>query len=356
MSDIYDLVIVGAGPIGCKLGELLGKNYKVLIIDKKSEIGKPVQCAGFNSNRILELSGVSKKVILNKITKSDFFSPNGTKMTFNSKRPFYVFNRELFDKEIAKKARKNNVEINLRMDFREFTKEKDFLKINTNKGKIKTKLLVGADGPKSTVSQIANLPQPDNLLLGIQKTVKGQFERYSSELWFGSDICPGFFAWLIPENEEWARIGLATSIQPRKYFEKFIKNRVGEHLQKKDNVAGFIRYGLIKNSVSDRVLLVGDAASKVKPFSGGGLIYGLIAARIAAKACRKSLEIEKYDHYFLKRNYEDKWREKLRIPITKGMLLNKIVYNSPDWVLDSGFWAGKYFTGIFEEIFDVDLL
>ena len=67
---MYDVVIVGAGPIGCKIGELLGKNHKVLILDKKSQIGRPVQCTGFNSEKIFELSGVSKKVALNRITKS----------------------------------------------------------------------------------------------------------------------------------------------------------------------------------------------------------------------------------------------------------------------------------------------
>ncbi len=351
----YDVVIVGAGPIGCKVGELLGKNHEVLIIDKKSEIGKPVQCTGFNSKRIFELSGVSKRVVINKVTKSKFFSPNGNYMTLKSKRPFYVLDRELFDKELAKKARRNNVEIKMKIEFKSFRREKDFLEIKTNKGNFRTKLLVGADGPSSTVARISNLPQPDNLIVGVQETIQGHFDLTCSELWFDSKISPDFFAWVVPEGDDQARIGVASSRKVGYYYQKFVEKRVGKNIKTKDKVSGLIRYGLIKDSVSDRVLLVGDAACQVKPFSGGGLIYGLIAAKIASKTCEKSLKEEKYDYSFLKKNYDDKWKEKLKWPILKGLWISQIIHSS-DWLLDFGFGVGKYLSPAVGELFDEDLL
>ncbi|MBD3155924.1 MAG: geranylgeranyl reductase family protein [Candidatus Aenigmarchaeota archaeon] len=356
MSKVWDLIIVGAGPIGCKVGELLGKDYDVLIIDRKKEIGKPVQCSGFNSERIFELSGVSKKVILNKVIKSDFFSPSGTKITLKSKIPFYVFDRELFDKEIAKKTEKNNVEIRMKTDFKSLEKRKEYLEIKTNHGKIKSKLLVGADGPGSTVSRVTELPQPDNLLIGYQKTIKYSYNPTSSELWFGDKVCPGFFAWVVPENDEWARVAVATYREPVKYFDKFVKKRIGKNYKSKDDVSGLIRFGLIKKSVDDRILLVGDAASQVKPFSGGGLIYGLMSARIAAEACDKSLNEGRYDYEFLKENYGDEWKKMLRWPILKGLGIRRFFDNCPDWILNLGFGLGKHLTPIFEGLIDEDLL
>ena len=41
---MYDVVVVGAGPVGSRVAELAAKrNLKVALIDKKKEIGKPVQ-------------------------------------------------------------------------------------------------------------------------------------------------------------------------------------------------------------------------------------------------------------------------------------------------------------------------
>ncbi len=357
MVEVWDVIIVGAGPIGCKVGELLGKDHKVLILEKNPEIGKPVQCAGFVSDRIFKLSGVSKKsIVLNKVIKSKFLSPNGNSMILKSKKPFYVVDREILDKEIAGKAKKNNVEIKTKTVFKSYEKEDNFLNIQTNKGNYKTKLLVGADGPNSTVARVSKLPQPDKIVVGVQETVKGKFDSNSCELWFGSNIAPGFFAWLVPENRKWARIGLATPRKSGDYFEKFIEKRVGKKTQTKDKVSGVIKYGLIKDSVADRTLIAGDAACHVKPFSGGGLIYGLIAARIAADACKKSLNEEKYDYSFLKENYEEKWKERLRWPILKGFGIRNTFNNLSGWVLDAGFGVGKYLAPLVEELVDEDLL
>ncbi|NCN39216.1 MAG: hypothetical protein COY38_03245 [Candidatus Aenigmarchaeota archaeon CG_4_10_14_0_8_um_filter_37_24] len=354
MKDMYDVVIVGAGPIGCKVGELLGKDHKILILDKKTEIGKPVQCTGFTSDRIFELSGASRKIVLNKITRAGFFSPNGNHVTLKSKRPFYVFDRELFDKEMAKKAEKNDVEIKMKTEFKDFSRESNFLEIKTSKGNFKTKLLVGADGPNSPVAGVSNLKLPDSLIVGIQETVQDFFDSDQAELWFGSTISPDFFGWVVPENDKWARVGIGSSQKSGYYLEKFVKKRFGKVINTRDKVGGVIRYGLIENSVADRVLLVGDAACQIKPISGGGLIYGLTAAKIASNACKKSLESGNYDYKFLKRNYDDKWKEKLRWPIIQGVFSSSILHKFPDWLFNFGALLGKGFGPIFQEFVDED--
>ena len=84
------------------------------------------------------------------------------------------------------------------------------MKVKTSKGNFQTKILIGADGPQSTVAHKSGLSLPENVLAGIQTTVKSKFDTDSVELWFGSEIAPDFFAWVVPENENWARVGLAT--------------------------------------------------------------------------------------------------------------------------------------------------
>ena len=44
----YDIIVVGAGPAGSTAAMYAAKNgASVLLLDKKKEIGNPIQCAGF---------------------------------------------------------------------------------------------------------------------------------------------------------------------------------------------------------------------------------------------------------------------------------------------------------------------
>lgn len=353
---IYDIIIVGAGPAGCKVGELTAKNgLKVLILEEHSEIGLPVQCSGLVSHRIFKLSKVSRKVIVNKIKKAKFYSSNNY-IELKSKKNVYVINREKFDKELAKKAESEGVEIKTKTRFLGYEKN-NFLNVKTSKGNYQTKLLVGTDGPNSTVAKTARLKLPDNKLVGVQATIKSNYDSDTVELWFDHEISPEFFGWIIPENENQARVGLATTKNVVKRLDNLFLKRFNRKIECKKILAGTIRYGLIESSVANRVLLVGDAASQIKPFSGGGIVYGLISAKIAAQACIKSLKEKRYDEKFLRENYEDFWKEKLSWPITKGLFYSRVIHSLSENQLSFLFSVfNKIGIRKFLEYTDMDLL
>jgi geranylgeranyl reductase family protein len=323
---IYDIVIVGVGPAGCKVGELTAKNgLKVLILEEHPEIGVPMHCSGLVSHRIFELSKVSRKIIVNKVRKARFYSSNNY-IELKSKKNVYVIDRGKFDKELARKAESSGAEIKTSTKFLDYKRDK-ILRLKTDKGIFQTKLLVGADGPNSTVAKSTKLKLPDNKLVGVQATVKSNYKADTVEMWFDHNISPEFFGWVIPENKNWARVGLATSKNVMKCLDSFFLKKFNRKIEVKKILAGTIRYGLIDSSVSNRILLVGDAAAQLKPFSGGGIVYGLISAEIAAQACIKSLKEEKYDKEFLKENYDDVWKQKLNWPINKGLLYSKVIHS-----------------------------
>lgn len=352
----YDVIVIGAGPSGLKTAELIAKkNYNVLVLEEHEKIGEPLKCAGLVSWRLLEiLPDLPKKIILNTVNKAKFFSPSGNFFTLKSGKPVYVIDRRKLDNYLAERATKSGAKIKTSTRFENFKYKNKIIEIKTNKGSFRSRLLIGADGANSKVAQLAGIKQPNNLLVGIQTTADGKFDSKSVELWFGSSVAPGFFAWTIPLNKNEARVGLATRTDSRYYFEKFLERRIGR--KKEPDAAGTIRFGLM-DTVTDGILLVGDAASMVKPFSGGGLIYGLIGAEYCANACLKALEKNRFDSEFLKQEYDKKWKEKLEKPIKKGLLYRKILDSFSDKQLDLFFTSGKLFklTRILEN-FDMDLL
>jgi len=350
---MYDVTIIGASAIGSRTARLVAdSSHNVLLIEEHKKIGLPSKCTGLVSSRILELlPNLPKRIIVNKIKSARFFSPGGNCLELKSKNPAYVIDRTAMDNLLFNEAK--DVEIRTCERFESFRLMEDYVKIKTNKKIYHSKILIGADGTNSLVRKYSKLDYPKNVLFGLQTTVKGNFDSKSVELWFGSSVAPHFFAWAVPENAHTARVGLATDSNPMRFYNSFLTKRVG-HIGR-PNTTGIIRYGLMKETSIDRVMLVGDAALQTKPFSGGGIIYGLITSEICADAVIKSLEKNRFDRNFFVGNYDKKWKEKLASPIVKGMILRKTFTSLPD----TGLNTLIYFAGHgkrFLENWDMDLL
>jgi len=352
---MYDVIIVGGALAGSRTAELLARSGRnVLLIEEHEKIGLPCKCTGLVSWRTPEiLKNLPKRLIVNKLDKGKFYAPDGTSFVLKSKKSAYVLDRTGLDRFLFEQAVKSGAEMKTE-HFETFKYNNGHVEIKTNKGVYKTKILIGADGANSTVAQKANLPMPKNIFVGLQTTASGNFEQYA-ELWFGKNTAPNFFAWVVPENEEIARIGLATPTSPKLYYERFLETRLN-HNGLKPDVAGVIRFGIMKDTVADRVMLVGDAACQVKPFSGGGITYGLIVAQICGNATDKAFEENRFTYQFFKQNYDLEWKKKLVPGINKGVMLRKIFYFLPDSQMNLSFKIINLFGHNVLNRFDFDLL
>ncbi|MBT3582834.1 NAD(P)/FAD-dependent oxidoreductase [Candidatus Woesearchaeota archaeon] len=313
---MYDVIIIGAGPAGCRTAELLAKSKKkVLVIEEHTKIGEPVQCTGLISGKLLEIHpDLPKNIILNKIKTARFFAPSGTNFSLSVKKPALVVDRAKLDKWIYSKAKQAGAEFKLGMQFKGFQKKSNNLIIKTNNGNFETHILIGADGPLSRVRKLAKIKADYTQQIFSQKTIvfggakRGRLLQghRPGEGKFGdsADLCFGgeYFNWFVPISKTKARFG-----GPSKEM-KF-----------KGESGGVCRYGLLKTAQKGNIYLVGDAALQVKPFSCGGVVYGQIAARCLAKAIIED------------RDYDELWKAKLAWPIRKGLLLCQF-YTFPNWL------------------------
>ncbi|MBI2543091.1 MAG: NAD(P)/FAD-dependent oxidoreductase [Candidatus Aenigmarchaeota archaeon] len=351
---LYDAIIVGGALSGSRTGELLARKGKnVLLIEEHSNIGIPCKCTGLVSWRTPEMVDLPKELIVNKLDKGKFYSPDGTSFELKSKKTAYVLDRTGLDRFLFNEAVKSGVDT-ITERFESFKRNNDHLEVKTNKEIYQTKVLIGADGANSLVAQNAGLEMPKDIFVGLQTTASGNFEQFA-ELWFGKNTAPNFFAWVVPENEELARIGIATPTSPKPYYERFLETRL-QHNGLKPDVAGIIRSGIMKDTVADNVLLVGDAACQVKPFSGGGITYGLVAAQVCADAVGQAFEENRFDYQFFKRNYDLEWKKILVPGIKKGMMMRKMLYLFPDPQINLMFKMVKLFGRKALNSLDFDLL
>jgi geranylgeranyl reductase family protein len=325
-EEILDVFVVGGALSGPRTAELIAESGKnVMLVEENFDVGHPCKCTGLVSWRIKELlPTLPEKLIVNTHREARFHSPNGSSFVLKSRKPVYLLDRPGLDRYLFDLAQEAGVETRKSEKFLSYKLMDDHIEVETDKKTYKTKILIGADGANSSVGKQAGFVYPENYLVGVQTTAHGNFDKV--ELWFGSKVSPNFFAWVAPENENIARVGLATNRNSSKYYEGFLKSRVGDFV--KPDVGGVIRFGLMERTSTDRVMVVGDAACQVKPYSGGGIIFGITASKVCAEAAVNALRQKKFGEKFFKENYDDVWKSKIGGAIKRGMMLNRMMRSS----------------------------
>jgi geranylgeranyl reductase family protein len=301
-----EIVIVGAGPVGCYTAQLL-KNYKIKtrIIEEHKEVGKPIRCAGLVGRQVFEktLLPLSESSIINWIDGASFFYGND-KFSIHRERVAYVIDRERFDKNLSE-----GLEVECGKKLIEIKKEKTGYVLKTSFDEIYADLVIGADGVRSQVRKYINFMWNNNgknkkrdyvkYYLGMQYRIKLEEDLpYSkiTQVYLREGI--PFFIWVIPEGDNIIRVGVISE-NARRDLAQFIKGFKikGEIVGK---LAGMIPVGLTKNYYKN-IALVGDAAVQVKPLTGGGIFYGLKSAELLAE-CIRDNRLDEYDRR-LKRKF-----------------------------------------------------
>lgn len=296
MNFDYDVAIVGAGPIGSTLAyELSKENLAVCLIDKKKVIGLPLQCAGIINKRVLDINQIPNELILNKAKGAFIHSKNHSLTISKENDHALIIDRVGLDQYLYKRAVENGVDSYLSskvVSIDDMNGKVEF----QNDSKLKTissKVIVGADGPLSMVS--SKIGNDFNYFCASQYLVKvDNVEEMSFvDLYALEDIFPGFI-WQIPVDENIFRIGLFSNYDYRKQTEildNFLKDdfRYDDYEVIEKYKGKIPIYNKDNKLYRNRALIIGDAASQVKPTTGGGLLIGFEAVEIARKSIINAL-------------------------------------------------------------------
>jgi len=156
----------------------------------------------------------------------------------------------------------------------------------------------------------------------------------------GRNYAPGFYAWIIPKQDGSAKVGLATETwNPRKYLECFVRHNPQAREKLKHSKLESLSYhpitlgGPIAKTCYNGLIVVGDAASQVKPTTGGGVVMGLNCAKIAAETAYQAIIHEDYSEDFLL-SYEKRWRKSMGFDMTAMRHIRLMLNRLSDHKLD----------------------
>ena len=266
------VAIIGAGVTGLYLAwKLSEQGHKVTVFEKKDKIGKEA-CSGLFSERILDFIPQSQILVQNRITSVLIHFPKKTiKVKFT--KPFLLMSHAALDRLVAGLAEKSGAEIRLGQN-----------STRTVLGQLEFDRIIGCDGANSVTRKSLGMKDPD-LRLGIQGFATRPDTSNYVETW----AVKNGFIWKIPRGQE-TEYGVISDLKNAQLFLKEFLAKNNILIER--TASALIPQGLIIPQ-NNSVTLCGDAAGLTKPWSGGGVIWGLIASRMLLKSFP---DLVKYQH------------------------------------------------------------
>ncbi len=284
--------IIGGGPSGSSAAhDLARKGHEVHLFEENSEIGIPCHCTGIVTKVLWEHIPKKKELILNELKSVRIHGPS----TFTDvPLSEFVLDRAGLDKYLAQRASDAGVSIHYNQRFTGVQNRQLMFSSSDTQSPKQADVLIGADGPRSAVAKATNIFGERRFYLGVQATASGNFVPDRFEVWFGT-VCPGFFAWLVPESESVARIGIAALESPQKYFQPFIKKHAKKIISYQGGPIPWFNKSSKQFTMHNGLptYLVGDAGGLVKATTGGGIITGIMSGQLCAQAIEQQTSYEK---------------------------------------------------------------
>ncbi len=347
---MYDVVVIGTGPGGATVSRALAKQgLEVCMIDKDT-FPRDKPCGGGFSRTIIDefaylkprtsdfMKGIARVGVLH--------SPN-RQIVLEGKVDMAVTLRTDFDNVLFEEAvsagslpltgtRAKKVDI-----------KNDGVTVELSGGKsVQGKVVIGADGVTSMVARETLLNQrwPSSSVTAcrvceVPASSNEIIDRYTEDLkyHFFANLGgqPGY-GWIFPK-EDTINVGLGivgTHAQglPTKFnaFVRLLKMK--DLLPQNSDLTGakgalVPTAGPIKQTVSDRCILLGDSAGHVSPLTGGGISYAMRAAQFASHVIADALENDSPDAATLG-GYQRRWQSDFGNDFRNQLLAQKL-FTSP---------------------------
>jgi digeranylgeranylglycerophospholipid reductase len=287
-----DVLVIGLGPGGSAAAAAAARaGLAVVAIDRRAEIGIPVQCAEFIP---LPLGRHARDagVLVQRILGMTSALPSGT--LHRTDFPGLMIDRARFDGALADAAQGAGATLCRGTSLAGIDSGTDVATLRDAGGEfaLHYRVLIAADGPRSRVAAALNLPRLETVETR-QYTVPLRRPGSETEIWLAPEY-PGGYAWLFPKQ---ATANLGLGMDPRltrdlkRPLDRLHAALVAEGRIDPEILArtgGPIPVGGMRSSLTERnVAFVGDAAGLTHPITGAGIAAAIISGESAGESAAR---------------------------------------------------------------------
>jgi geranylgeranyl reductase family protein len=338
-----DAIVVGGGPAGLFAGlKLAQAGFSVSLFEEHAHAGEPVHCTGVLAREAFEEFDLSPDSILNELSTVQFYAPSGAPVRYSTPAvEAVVVDRIQFDQSLARQAIRAGVRVSSGHRVTSVDVDEDGVRVTTATAQATARVCVLACGASYALHRKLRLGMPRLMLHSAQIELPAA-RLADVEVHFGRAVAPRGFAWAVPVQRDrpYVRIGLMCDRAARRHFDNVIArlasrwgiqpSAIREPRQK------ILPLGPIKQTYSDRVVALGDAAGLVKATTGGGIYYSLLSAALAAETLCELLPRDQLSAQKLA-IYERRWRRRIGSELRWQLLLRRIAHRLSDQEIDALF-------------------
>ncbi|MBI3452998.1 MAG: NAD(P)/FAD-dependent oxidoreductase [Rhodospirillales bacterium] len=285
-----DVLIVGLGPAGAAAAEAAARaGVRVLAVDRRTEAGRPVQCAEFVPGMLDQELGALDTVTNQRIGRMETFLEDAS----GDATPDFkgrMIDRAAFDATLVARAVAAGAECRFGAPLRAL--DATGTATLADGTRLAPHIVVGADGPRSPCGRAIGSVNRE-LVETRQVRVRLLRPHDATDIFLSAEI-PGGYAWLFPQGDE-ANLGIGANPAARARLKPLLDGlhaRLADEGRVGRDVLGFTGGaipvgGLVR--LTGRlgevpVLLAGDAGGLANPVTGAGIAAAVQTGRLAGRA------------------------------------------------------------------------
>jgi geranylgeranyl reductase family protein len=295
-SQLWDAIVVGAGPAGCAAAyDLAAAGQSVLLLDKK-DFPRAKACAGGLTSKAVQALRYSIEPVVRKaigrVRLEGSSSSSADTVVLKSRHPICVMTvRAELDEYCLRKTMAAGACLRKIEGAQQILRSGDQVHLLTPDGSYRARFLVGADGASGQVRRLC--AAGSWFSQGFALEVQAAAPREELDLTFDFASVGNGYAWVFPKGDH-VNVGLyslsSAASLTRSRLLSYVKNRLGTDVlhgvtgQYLGIGAGESPAEYIQPDLRDRVFLVGDAGGFADPLTGEGIYGALVSGQAAAKA------------------------------------------------------------------------
>jgi len=299
---MYDVIVVGVGPSGTTAARHLARaGLKTLLLEKhKMPRYKP--CGGGVTAKVKNVLDIDfSPTVEDTIARASVAYGSRVQFPVQFKHPVgWSVMRDKFDALLAEHAAKAGVEVRDGSPVGSVTLGEDQVRVRVNGEDYRAQVVVGADGANGLVARAAGLYGNRRLAGALEAEM--ELPDASVAQWRGVwhldfGAVPWGYAWIFPKAEHLSvGVGAFTHRGVKVNLRELLNRFIGMHpsLQNAKHVAlhghTLPLGGWQRRVTARRVVLVGDSANLVDPFSGEGIYAAIKSGKLAAEHIARQLD------------------------------------------------------------------
>lgn len=291
---MYDVIVVGAGPGGSTAAYHLARaGLKTLLLEKE-KMPRYKPCGGGVTAKVKGALDCDISPTIEQTITGASVAYGTERMRLSFKEPVaWCVMRDKFDFFLAQRAADAGAEVREAHPVKDVEFDAGGANVHTRGETLHAQMVVGADGVNGIVRRAAGFPAHRRLGVALEAEMEAPdtvLEEWQRVLHFDFGAIAWGYAWIFPKADHLsAGIGalIRRNCRPdlRAELARYVGMEPSLHAAKERLTRGHRvpLGGQFDTYHGRRVLLVGDAAGVVDPFTAEGIYYAIRSGQIAAE-------------------------------------------------------------------------